>query len=135
MLYGGYQKFAKPLPNPTQIITEIEEGGKQKIAALKEKPNKLIIKNYIFGMKQTGYFWQLLGVCEIIFGLMILSQYLSFVGALMLIPITLHIFLFHIFLTPDNSVGILEGVVLLLINFLLIAKEYKKIKSLLWIKP
>jgi uncharacterized membrane protein len=86
-------------------------------------------------MKQTGYFWQLLGICEITFGLMILSQYLSFLGALMLFPITLHIFLFHVFLTPDNPVGILEGVVLLLINFLLIAKEYKKFKPLLWVKP
>jgi len=131
MLYGGYQKFAKPMPEPTQIITEIEKDGSQKLT---ENTNKLIIKNYIFGMKQTGYFWQLLGVCEIVFGLMILSQYLSFVGAIMLFPITLHIFLFHIFLTPDNPVGILEGIGLLLINFLLIAKEYKKFQTLLWIK-
>lgn len=102
MLYGGYQKFAKPLPKPTQMITQIETEGSEK---LKEKPAVLVIKNYIFGMKQTGYFWQLLGICEIVFGLMILSQYMSFVGALMLFPITLHIFLFHTFLTPSNTVG------------------------------
>ncbi|WP_338815587.1 DoxX family protein (plasmid) [Bernardetia sp. Wsw4-3y2] len=132
MLYGGYQKFAKPLPEPTQMITQIEKEGSQK---LREKPNILVIKNYIFGMKQTGYFWQLLGICEIVFGLMILSQYLSFVGALMLIPITLHIFLFHLFLEPDDTAELFQTGGFLVINILLIAKEYKKFKPLLWIKP
>lgn len=135
MLYGGYQKFAKPLPEPTQMITEIEKEGSQKIKELKEKPNILVIKNYIFGMKQTGYFWQLLGICEIVFGLMILSQYLSFVGALMLIPITLHIFLFHLFLEPNDTAELFQTGGFLAINIILIAKEYKKFKPLLWIKP
>lgn len=132
MLYGGYQKFAKPLPKPTQMITQIEMEGGQKLT---EKPNILVIKNYIFGMKQTGYFWQLLGICEIVFGLLILSQYMSFVGALMLIPITLHIFLFHLFLEPDDTAELFQTGGFLLINILLIAKEYKKFQPLLWVKP
>ncbi len=132
MLYGGYQKFAKPLPEPTQMITQIEREGSQK---LKENSDKLIIKNYIFGMKQTGYFWQLLGICEIAFGLMILSHYMSFVGALMLVPITLHIFLFHLFLEPDDTAELFQTGGFLAINIILIAKEYKKFKPLLWIKP
>ncbi len=132
MLYGGYQKFAKPLPEPTQMIIQIETEGSQK---LKENLNVLIIKNYIFGMKQTGYFWQLLGICEIVFGLLILSQYMSFLGALMLIPITLHIFLFHLFLEPDDTAELFQTGGFLLINILLIAKEYKKFQPLLWIKP
>ncbi len=120
------------LPEPTQMITQIEtEGSKE----LKENPDKLIIKNYIFGMKQTGYFWQLLGICEIIFGLMILSQYMSFVGALMLFPITLHIFLFHLFLEPNDIAELFQTGGFLAINSLLLAKEYKKFRSLLWIKP
>lgn len=134
MVYGGYQKFAKPLPAPTDIITEIQSQDAEKTQKLLNNPNKLIIKNYIFGMKQTGYLWQVLGVCELVFGLMILSQYLSFVGALMLFPITLNIFFFHTFLTPDNTMGVIEGITFLCINILLITKEYDKFRPLLWIK-
>lgn len=94
MLYGGYQKFAKPLPAPTQMIETFEKEGATKM----KQDQKLIIRNYVFGMKQTGYFWQFLGFCELLFGLMVLSQYFRFLGAVMLMPITVQIFLFHLFL-------------------------------------
>ena len=102
-LSNQFETFLKmPLPEPTQMITQIETEGSKKIQEIKENPNKLIIKNYIFGMKQTGYFWQLLGTCEIVFGLMILSQYMSFLGALMLFQLPFIFFYFTFSLPPTT---------------------------------
>jgi len=130
MLYGGYKKFAKPMPSPTKMIETFEKEGATKM----KEDKSLVIKNYIFGMKQTGFFWQLLGILEINLGIMVLSQYLRFVGALMLVPITSQIFLFHIFLTQDPADLLITGF-LFLACILLIAKEYSKWKSLILIKP
>ncbi len=132
MLWGGYQKFAKPIPNPLQIIEQIEKEGTEK---LREDINTLKIRNYIFGLKQTDYFWQLLGVCEILFGLMLISQFMGFAGAVMLIPITLHIFLFHLFLEPDDTNELIQTGLLFFANMVLVAKEFPKWKMLVWIKP
>ncbi|TAF98813.1 MAG: DoxX family membrane protein [Cytophagia bacterium] len=127
MLYGGYQKFAKPLPSPTKMIETFEKEGAEKM----KKDKKLIIKNYIFGMKQTGFFWQFLGICEILFGILIISQYLRFVGAVMLLPITLQIFLFHIFLELDDTQELIQTGLLFIGNLALITKELPKWKHLI----
>jgi uncharacterized membrane protein YphA (DoxX/SURF4 family) len=131
MCYGGYQKFAKPIPAPTQMIETFEKEG---VTKLKENIEVLQIKNYIFGMKQTNYFWQLLGICELLFGIMVLSQVMRFMGAVLLLPISLHIFLFHVFLEPNDLVELLQTALLLLANIALVAKEYPKWKSLVFIK-
>ncbi len=131
MCYGGYQKFAKPIPAPTQMIETFEKEG---VTKLKENIEVLKIKNYIFGMKQTNYFWQLLGICELLFGMMVLSQVMRFVGAVLLLPISLNILLFHIFLEPNDLVELLQTALLLLANIALVAKEYPKWKSLVFIK-
>lgn len=132
MLYGGYQKFAKPLPPPTEIIDQIEKEGASK---LKEDLQKLQRKNYIFGMRQTGFAWQLLGICEILGGLLLISQFVSLLGAALVLPITLHIFLFHLFLEPDDVGELIETGLMFAANIALIVKEYSKWKPLLWIKP
>ncbi|TAE16445.1 MAG: DoxX family membrane protein [Bacteroidetes bacterium] len=131
MLYGGYQKFAKPLPAPTQMIETFEKEGATKM----KQDQKLIIRNYVFGMKQTGYFWQFLGFCELLFGLMVLSQYFRFVGAVMLMPITVQIFLFHLFLEFHDTEELIETGLLLLGNVALIFKEYNQWKPLVFAKP
>jgi uncharacterized membrane protein YphA (DoxX/SURF4 family) len=127
MLYGGYQKFAKPLPTPTKMIETFEKEGAKKM----KEDKKLVIKNYIFGLKQTGFFWQFLGICEILFALMIISQYLRFIGAVMLVPITLQIFLFHLFLELDDIEELIETGLLFLGNLALIFKEFKHWKHLI----
>jgi uncharacterized membrane protein YphA (DoxX/SURF4 family) len=131
MLYGGYQKFAKPLPAPTAMIDTYQKEGAEKM----KQDKKLVIKNYIFGMKQSGYFWQFLGLCELLFGLMVLSQYLRFVGAVMLVPITLQIFLFHLFLELHDIEELIETGLLFLGNLALIFKEYNQWKPLVFAKP
>lgn len=129
MVYGGVQKFQKPIPSPIEVVEKAEKFK----APEKESTLQKIL--YISGAKQTGYFWQLLGICELFFGLLVILQGSSFVGAIFLLPITLHIFLFHLFLESDEMGELLQTGGLLAINIALVLKEKAKWKQLLWIKP
>ena len=83
MLYGGVQKFQKPMPSPVEVM----EKGKNFTAPENEATLQKIL--YISGAKQTGYFWQVLGICELLFGSLLIMQYTSFVGAVFLLgPVT-----------------------------------------------
>lgn len=128
MVYGGVQKFRKPLPSPVEVVEKAEK------FTAPEKENTLQKILYISGAKQTGYFWQVLGICELLFGLLLLLQGSSFIGALFLLPITLHIFLFHWFLEGDELKELIQTGGLLLANIILVLKEYKNWKHLVWIK-
>ncbi|GGD58065.1 DoxX family membrane protein [Muriicola marianensis] len=129
MIYGGFQKFEGPTPSPVAVVEKAEnfKGPSQ------ESTLQKIL--YISGAKQTGYFWQVLGVCEILFGVLLILQYTGFIGAVFLLPITLHIFLFHAFLEPDETVELLQTAGLFGINIALVLKEKRMWKDLLWIKP
>ena len=129
MVYGGIQKFQKPIPEPIEVVEKA-----QKFAS-PEKESTLQKILYISGAKQTGYFWQVLGICELLFGLLLIIQGTGFVGALFLLPITLHIFLFHLFLESDEIGELLQTGVLFAINIALVLREKEKWKHLLWIKP
>lgn len=129
MIYGGIQKFEKPIPKPVEVVEKA-----QKFTSL-EKESTLQKVLYINGAKQTGYFWQVLGICELLFGLMLIIQGTRLVGAVFLLPITLHIFLFHLFLEINEIQELIQTGVLLAINIALVLKEREKLKPLLWIKP
>lgn len=129
MIWGGIQKFQKPIPTPLEVIEKTEQ------FKAPEKENTLQKILYISGAKQTGYFWQVLGICELFFGLLLLLQGSGFVGAVFLLPITLHIFLFHLFLENDEVGELFKTGVFFLTNILLVLKERGKWKHLLWIKP
>ena len=129
MLYGGVQKFQKPMPSPVEVM----EKGKNFTAPEKEATLQKIL--YISGAKQTGYFWQVLGICELLFGFLLILQYTSFIGAVFLLPITLHIFLFHVFLEQDEVPELFQTGALFAANITLVLKERAKWKPLLWIKP
>lgn len=129
MVYGGIQKFQKPIPSPVEVVEKAEKFKSP------EKESTLQKILYISGAKQTGYFWQVLGIAELLFGLLILLQGTGFVGAVFLLPITLHIFLFHVFLEADEMGELLQTGGLFTINIILVLKEHKKWKHLLWIKP
>ena len=129
MIYGGIQKFQKPIPAPVEVV---EKAEKFKDPAKVSTLQKIL---YISGSKQTGYFWQLLGICEVLFGLLLVVQYTSLVGALFLLPITLNIFLFHVFLETDEIPELLQTGALFAINIALVLKERSKWSHLLWIKP
>lgn len=129
MVYGGIQKFQRPIPKPIEVLHRAAEFS----APEKESTLQKIL--YISGAKQTGYFWQVLGICELLFGILLLIQGTGFIGAIFLLPITLHIFLFHLFLESDETSGLIQTGALLLANILLVLKEKEKWKHLLWIKP
>lgn len=129
MIYGGVQKFAKPNPTPIEVVEKANKFTSP------EKESTLQKVLYINGAKQTGYFWEVLGVCELLFGLLLILQGTGFIGALFLLPITLHILLFHLFLEPDDVKELIQTGVLFGINIALVLKEREKWKHLLWIKP
>ena len=129
MIAGGIGKFLKPLPSPTEILQKAESYTSPNDTQTLQK----IL--YISGSKQTGYFWELLGVCEFLFGLLLVIQGTGFVGALLLLPITLNIFLFHLFLEPEEVGELVQWVLFLIINIVLVLHERSKWKHLLWIKP
>ena len=129
MIAGGIGKFLKPLPSPTEILQKAESYTSPNDT---QKLQKIL---YISGSKQTGYFWELLGVCELLFGLLLVIQGTGFVGALLLLPITLNIFLFHLFLEPEKVGELVQWVLFLIINIVLVLHERSKWKHLLWIKP
>ncbi|PHS67960.1 MAG: DoxX protein [Flavobacterium sp.] len=129
MIYGGIQKFQKPIPEPIEVVEKA-----QKFAS-PEKESTLQKILYISGAKQTGYFWQVLGICELLFGLLLIVQGTGFIGAIFLLPITLHIFLFHLFLEADEVGELIQTGALFFINTALVLREKEKWKHLLWIKP
>lgn len=144
MIAGAIGKFLKPLPSPTEILQKAESYTSPNDTQTLQK----IL--YISGSKQTGYFWELLGVCELLFGLLLVIQGTGFVGALLLLPITsplfvdliivtgfsaLNIFLFHLFLEPEKVGELVQWVLFLIINIVLVLHERSKWKHLLWIKP
>lgn len=126
MIYGGMKKFEKPSPSPTEIVEKVKAG--EEVAPSVEI---LKIKNYIFGMKQTGYFWQFLGIVELLVGLLLISQRFSLLGAIMALPVTIHVFLFHLFLEPHEVGELIQMAGLLIINLLIIGNGYKHWKGIL----
>lgn len=119
-LYAGIQKF-KPEPpkSPTSPATS-------EVAELPERVVK--IKSFIGGMKQTDYFWPMLGVAEIVCGTLLLSQVFALLGAVMLIPLTLNIFLFEVFLGGGDVMEIIIHGLYLTANLLIIAAGYPRLK-------
>ena len=128
IVYGGIQKFEKPIPSPLEVAEKVKQFDSP------EKVDTLQKILYISGAKQTGYFWQVLGICEILFGCLLLLQGTGFIGAIFLLPITLQIFLFHLFLEPDELGELLQTGALFGINIILVLREKDKWKNLLWIK-
>jgi uncharacterized membrane protein YphA (DoxX/SURF4 family) len=128
LVVGSFAKF-KSNPAPTEMIEKVKAGED-----LSKDLQVLKIKNYIFGMKQSGFFWQFLGIAELVCGILLLSQFLGFVGAVMTVPLTLNIFLFHLYLEPHEIGELIETAGLLVINLWLIAFEYKSWKHLILTK-
>jgi uncharacterized membrane protein YphA (DoxX/SURF4 family) len=129
MIYGGVQKFQSPPITPIEVLEKAN-----KFSSPENEPTLQKIL-YISGAKQTGYFWQVLGFCELLFGFLLIIQITGFVGSLFLLPITLHIFLFHLFLEADEVGELIQTGGLFAINIALVLKEKEKWKHLLWIKP
>ena len=123
-IYAGIQKFDST-PRKTSTTPE------------SELPAHVIkIKELIGGMKQTGYFWEMVGVAEITCGALLLTQVLALLGAVMLIPLTLNIFLFHAFLEPHETGELVLTGLYFIGNLAIVAYDYPKLKpAFLKLKP
>jgi uncharacterized membrane protein YphA (DoxX/SURF4 family) len=129
MIYGGVQKFQSPPITPIEVLEKAN-----KFSSPEKEPTLQKIL-YISGAKQTGYFWEVLGFCEFLFGLLLIIQFTGFIASLFLLPITLHIFLFHLFLEADEISELIQTGALFAVNIVLVLKEKEKWKHLLWMKP
>ena len=94
----------------------------------------LKIKNYIFGMKQSGFFWPFLGIMELLAGILLISQVFSRIGAFVAFPLTLNIFLFHLFLEAHEIGELILTFTLFLATIVLIGLTYEIWKPLLYDK-
>ena len=81
-------------------------------------------------LKQTGYFWEVVAFCELLFGIFLIFHRSYFLGTLFLLPITLQIFLFHLFLEPDKVGELVYCGLLLVANINLVFIEKNKFKGL-----
>lgn len=128
LLYGAYGKFSKPYPTPVEVVER---------ASKFTEPDKVLTLQkilYISGMKQTGYAYHLLGAAELLLGLLLILQGTAFIAAVFSLPVTTHIFLFHVFLEADEAGELFLTGGMLLANILLIAAAYPKWKHLVWIR-
>ncbi|MBS3738602.1 DoxX protein [Mesohalobacter halotolerans] len=125
MIYGSISKFETPFAETQEVVDKAQKYLDED----KEHISKLIL--YVSGMKQTGYFWLVLGLSELIFGLLVIWKKTSLIGGLFLLPITLNILLFHIFLEPDEIGELLMSVGLFLANTLVVAYRSKSLNFLL----
>tara|TARA_B100000780_G_C20893141_1_gene355445 strand:+ start:324 stop:695 length:372 start_codon:yes stop_codon:yes gene_type:complete len=107
MVNSGLNKFLHYMPMP-----EMTEQAMELMAA--------------FGA--SGYMFPLIAITEIIAGILLLSKKYTALGAVLMMPITVNILLFHAFL---DTAGMVMGIVLLLINIVILVSEKKHLYPLL----
>jgi len=127
LIFGGIKKFEKPAPAPTEIVEKVKNG--EEVAPNAEV---LKIKNFIFGMKQSGFFWEFLGIAEIAAGVLLVSQVFSLLGAIIALPMVINIFLFHWYLEPNETGELFQMAGLLIINILIVGFGYKRWKPVVY---
>lgn len=65
-----------------------------------------IAGEYISALLKTGYFFPVLKVCEISCGIALATGFFVPLALIVIAPIVVQIFLFHIFLAPPISLGV-----------------------------
>ncbi|MCF6168379.1 DoxX family membrane protein [Lutibacter sp.] len=83
--------------------------------------------NLMSAMMESGYMLKLVGVTEIIVGLLLLIKKWVPFALIVLAPISLNMIFFHIFLAPA---GMAPAVIVAIINILLIYDNWGKLKIL-----
>lgn len=124
MISAGAGKFFKPISNVTEVVKKINN---ENISSNTMTLQKVL---YIDGLKQTGYFWEVVAFCELLFGIFLIFYRSYFLGSLFLLPITLHIFLFHLFLEPDEVGELVYCGLLFAVNVALMFMEKNRWKGL-----
>ena len=87
-------------------------------------------KRTIKALVESGWIWDLVGISQIIGGLILIHPRFRALGSIVLLPVNIGIFLFH--LIEDAPERIPMTVVILVINLLFIYIERKKYKPLFY---
>ena len=124
MISSGAGKFFKPISNATEVVEKVNN---ETISNNTMTLQKVL---YIGGLKQTGYFWEVVAFCELLFGIFLIFYRSYFLGTLFLLPITLQIFLFHLFLESDEVGELVYCGLLFAANITLIFVEKNRWKGL-----
>ena len=124
MISSGAGKFFKPISNATEVVEKVNN---ENISTNTMTLQKVL---YIGGLKQTGYFWEVVAFCELLFGIFLIFYRSYFLGTVILLPITLQIFLFHLFLEPDEVGELVYCGLLFAANIALIFVEKNRWKGL-----
>jgi uncharacterized membrane protein YphA (DoxX/SURF4 family) len=122
-IYAGSKKFVSGKAHKHTDNTELIQS-----VTTNTYENPVTFQLCVKILKTTG-FLKLVGVLQMLAGLLILLPFTRLVGLITLFPITVNIFCFHLFM--DNRAGEnVETGLYLLLNVLLIAAYYKTIKLL-----
>ena len=103
MVNAGLNKFLHYMPMPEMTEQAMELMG-------------------AFGA--SGYMFPLIAITEIVAGVLLLTKKYTHLGAVLMMPVTVNIFLFHAFL---DSAGLVMGIVLLAINIVILVSEKKRL--------
>jgi len=85
-----------------------------------------VIADFMGGLMKTGYFLPLLKGTETIVGLLLLTGYLVPLALVILTPVLINIFLFHLFLEPAS---IVMAIVLLVLHVVLTVSNWSVYKA------
>ena len=102
-------------------------------ATASENPNVDKRRRYIRGLKVTGYLWELIGAFELLGAILLLVRPMNFLGSVILWPITLNVFLFHVFLEPEETGELLFTTTMMAVNTALIFRHWSRWRHLLYI--
>ena len=130
MIGSGFNKLRKynELPSPNFLIEKYSNNSIE--YNLEQEGSEIRYNNYKFGLKQSGFFWQLLGFTELVFGLLLFFKRYRFFGSIMLLSITSNIFLMHLFLEPAELGELFYTGFLFAINIYIVLRNKEGIQAI-----
>lgn len=87
-------------------------------------PDEAIVP-FMTGLMSTGYFFPFLKVTEVTCGALVLSGFFTPLALIILAPITIQIFLFHVVMTPGITNLIMP--IAMIVLHLLAARNFKNV--------
>jgi uncharacterized membrane protein YphA (DoxX/SURF4 family) len=70
--------------------------------------------SFLSSIEDTGYLWQIIGVINLVTGILLIINLYTLLALLILLPITINIFLYHIFFY--TSTGLYIGIPMIALN-------------------
>lgn len=89
-------------------------------------------QNLMTALCNTGY-TKIIGVLEVLSGILLIVPRTRLLGSIILMPVIINIFLFHLII-DNRPHELVETGIPLLANILIFAYYYPKWKSLIWVK-